>query len=153
MSAVVDREAQRVRAHESVLPPRTVRRARSGETRRPPTRARVALRRPPARGAVPCGPRAVPYRWPLLAAVAAAVCLGVAGLGWLASSMAGAGEATVPASTAVVSVAPGDTLWDVAERSAPDSDPQAVVERIQELNGLTGADVRPGTPLVVPAGR
>ncbi|TKG66750.1 LysM peptidoglycan-binding domain-containing protein [Prauserella endophytica] len=149
MSVVVEREVREIGRVQH--PGRVVRRPRTGETRRPPTRARVVAGRRSARVAT-CAPRSAALRWPLLLALGAAVCLGLVGLGLFASSVAGGGEATVPSGTAVVSVAPGDTLWDLAERSAPGSDPAAVVERIQELNGLTGARVDAGTPLVVPAG-
>ncbi|MFC4001943.1 LysM peptidoglycan-binding domain-containing protein [Prauserella oleivorans] len=91
-------------------------------------------------------------RWPAFGAVAVVVFLGVVGLGLFAGALADTGGSAVPADTAVVSVRAGDTLWDVAERTAPGSEPAAVVERIRELNGLTGALVEPGTPLVVPAG-
>ncbi|PXY28750.1 LysM peptidoglycan-binding domain-containing protein [Prauserella flavalba] len=149
MSVVVEREVREIGRVQH--PGRVVRRSRTGETRRPPTRARVVAGRRPA-GVATCAPRPVAPRWPLLLALGAAVCLGMVGLGLFAGGIAGGGEAGVPSGTVVVSVAPGDTLWDLAERAAPGSDPAAVVERIQELNGLTGAQVDAGTPLVVPAG-
>ncbi|MBK1788338.1 LysM peptidoglycan-binding domain-containing protein [Prauserella cavernicola] len=148
MSVVVEREVHEIGRVQR--PGRVVRRPRTGETRRPPTRARVVAGRRPS-GVASCAPRTVAPRWTLLLALGAAVCLGVVGLGTLAGGVAGGGEATVPVGTAVVSVSPGDTLWDVAQRTAPGSDPAAVVERIQELNGLTGAAVDAGVPLVVPA--
>jgi LysM repeat protein len=52
----------------------------------------------------------------------------------------------------VVQVAPGETLWELAERVAPDSPTQQVVERIRELNGMRGITVHPGQPLIVPDG-
>lgn len=61
-----------------------------------------------------------------------------------------AGRSTVPERTTVVQVAPGETLWELAERVAPESPPQQVVERIRELNGLRGSTVHPGQPLIVP---
>ncbi|MCP2267578.1 LysM domain-containing protein [Actinokineospora diospyrosa] len=83
-----------------------------------------------------------------LAAVVAAV---VYGVGALANSVAG--EPEVPSTTTVVRVAAGESLSDVAARTAPDSDTSAVVERILELNGLTDVTVRPGQPLTVPVSR
>ncbi|MCE6997641.1 LysM peptidoglycan-binding domain-containing protein [Saccharothrix sp. S26] len=62
------------------------------------------------------------------------------------------GATTVPERTNVVHVQVGETLRDVAERSAPASDPDAVVERILELNSLPSSDVVPGQSLVVPHG-
>ncbi|WP_447006406.1 LysM peptidoglycan-binding domain-containing protein [Saccharothrix isguenensis] len=61
------------------------------------------------------------------------------------------GATTVPERTSVVHVQVGETLWDVAERNAPHSDPDAVVSRIRELNNLPDTDVLPGQSLVVPA--
>jgi len=54
----------------------------------------------------------------------------------------------VPASApAQVVVAPGETLWSIAERVAPDRDPRTVVAGIQRLNDLPTADVRAGQTL------
>lgn len=69
----------------------------------------------------------------------------VVGLGALADSVA----PMVPSTTKVVRVLPGENLWELAGRVAPNSDPSAVVDRIRELNGVDGA-VQPGQPLTVP---
>ncbi|WP_020671659.1 hypothetical protein [Amycolatopsis nigrescens] len=122
---------------------------RPGETRRPPHRARVVAGHRPA-GAARCAPRRLPVRWPWLAALALAAFLFVGGMGLLANGMA---TTEVPAQTTTVSVGVGESLWDVAERVAPDSDPAAVVSRIEELNGLGDAGdvlVAAGLPLTVP---
>ena len=84
----------------------------------------------------------------LLLAVLVAVI--VAGLLVLRAAAADDG---VPQRTAVVEVRNGETLWDLAERVAPQSPPKAVVERIRELNGMQGSTVHPGQPLLVPDGR
>ena len=60
---------------------------------------------------------------------------------------------TVPAATAVVQVGAGETVWDVARRVAPDAATPAVVQRIRELNGMAGSELRPGQQLTVPDGR
>jgi hypothetical protein len=53
--------------------------------------------------------------------------------------------APVPASApAQVVVAPGETLWSIAQRVAPDRDPRTVVAGIQRLNDLPTSDVRAG---------
>ncbi|MDT7727702.1 MAG: hypothetical protein QOI21_4278 [Actinomycetota bacterium] len=122
-------------------------RPRAGESRRPPTRARVVAGRRPATVA-PCAPRPMTVRWPWLTGLAVAACLAITGLGLLAGGMA---TAEVPAGTAVVSVAPGETLSDLAARFAPNSDTGAVVERIKQLNMLEDATLVPGIPLTVPA--
>lgn len=58
----------------------------------------------------------------------------------------------VPASApAQVVVAPGDTLWTIAERVAPQRDPRTVIDRLRELNNLPGTDVRPGQTLLLRA--
>ncbi len=89
----------------------------------------------------------------------ATVVLGVVLLGLLvlAVRLGGAvvGDAPsrpVPAGSAVVVVAPGETLIDVAHRSAPTADTDAVVDRIRTDNHLVGSTVTAGRPLVVPAG-
>lgn len=64
-------------------------------------------------------------------------------LGWIGSSSA----SEPPATTSVVRVGAGETLWDVARRVAPHADPQAVVEQIRTLNGLAGSAVQPGQQL------
>ena len=77
--------------------------------------------------------------------VAAAAVIGLAMLRSVAT------DDGVPTRTAVVEVRTGETLWDLAHRVAPQSPPQAVVERIRELNDMRGSTVHPGQPLVVPA--
>lgn len=47
-------------------------------------------------------------------------------------------------------VAPGDTLWQIAEAAAPSEDPREMVDRIIALNGLDGAEVQVGTVVLVP---
>jgi hypothetical protein len=64
----------------------------------------------------------------------------------------GAPDGPVPAGTAVVVVAPGESLLDVAHRTAPAADAGAVVARIRAENHLAGSAVVAGRPLVVPAG-
>ncbi|MGH3794427.1 MAG: LysM peptidoglycan-binding domain-containing protein [Pseudonocardiaceae bacterium] len=90
----------------------------------------------------------------LIAAVA--VTLAVVGaldlLGQTASTEVPARTA-VPAETAVVRVGAGETVWDVARRVAPESDPRAVVDQIRQLNRMVGSAVEPGEQLQVPDGR
>ena len=49
-----------------------------------------------------------------------------------------------------VTVMPGDTLWSVAERIAPDNDPREVVAQIRELNDLSGTQLEVGQQLLLP---
>lgn len=50
-----------------------------------------------------------------------------------------------------VTVAPGDSLWSIAETIAPDADPREVISDIRSLNQLESADVSAGERLAIPA--
>ena len=50
-----------------------------------------------------------------------------------------------------VSVAPGQSLWQLAEQIAPQADPREVVADILALNQLRSADLQPGQELAIPA--
>jgi hypothetical protein len=50
-----------------------------------------------------------------------------------------------------VTVQPGETLWQVAVRVAPDADPRLVVDQLQRINHLSSATVLAGQQLVVPS--
>lgn len=78
----------------------------------------------------------------LLVAVAAAV-LATGG----ASALAGTDR---PATHAQVTVQPGETLWQIAERTAPATDPRETVQQILDLNGLQTSQVQAGTALQLP---
>ena len=53
--------------------------------------------------------------------------------------------------TVPVQVAPGQTLWSIAEDTNPSVDPVTVVEKIADLNKLaTPADILPGQTLQIP---
>ena len=80
----------------------------------------------------------------LLALVAAAVLLS-------GGAPARAGTDRAPAAVGErVTVRPGETLWQIAERVAPGSDPRETVARILDLNGLQTAQVQAGTALRLP---
>ena len=51
-----------------------------------------------------------------------------------------------------VVVRPGQSLWSVAEKAAPDRDTRAVIQQIIDLNSLTGDTVSAGQQLWVPRG-
>ena len=51
-----------------------------------------------------------------------------------------------------VVVTAGDTLWGLASRLEPGSDPREVVARLVEANTLHGASIEPGQVLILPAG-
>ena len=58
---------------------------------------------------------------------------------------------TAPVLTQSVVVEQGDSLWLIAERAAPESDPRGVVTQIRELNGLRSNVIQPGQVLLIPA--
>ena len=47
-------------------------------------------------------------------------------------------------------VQPGETLWAVAKRVAPQHDPRALVDEIRELNHLSSASLQVGQQLLLP---
>lgn len=133
----------------------TVPRARGRETVRPPTRPPLAAGGDRVRAAGVCRVRpSAPPHWVWLLTLAVAAAAVVAGLGALAGALThGATDdlpSGVPQRTSVVAVAPGETLSDVAARYAAGGELSAVVDRIKRLNGLSGAQVSAGMPLVVP---
>lgn len=60
-------------------------------------------------------------------------------------------EPLVAPETASVVVEQGDSLWNIAQRLAPEKDPRDVVHEIRELNGLPGNLIHPGQVLLVPS--
>ena len=69
--------------------------------------------------------------------------------GPLTSALAGD---RIPDQPAVIVVEPGDTLWGIAERVAPEADPRATVRRLAEANGLATTVLVPGMQIQVPSG-
>ena len=49
-----------------------------------------------------------------------------------------------------VTVQAGESLWTLAQRTAPEHDPRDVVAQIRELNGLETPHLQPGQLLVLP---
>ena len=77
----------------------------------------------------------------------ATLVLGLAGaLLWLAAHSAPAPAATGRA-PAMVTVRSGDTLWSIAARVAPQTDPRAEVDALLRLNDLRGPALVPGQVL------
>ena len=62
-----------------------------------------------------------------------------------------AGTAPTGSPTRYLTVQPGQTLWQIAEKVAPADDPRATVDRIRSLNGLDTRPVQAGQRIVVPA--
>lgn len=79
--------------------------------------------------------------------VAALLVLAAAGaLLWLAARSAPA-PASAGRAPATVTVQPGDTLWSIAARVAPGTDPRAEVDALQRINRLGGPALVPGQVL------
>lgn len=118
--------------------------------RRPAHGTRVTVR--PRPNVTACSVPRTQQRWRLLWLTAAVVCVAIVAIGAVIGGLANEMAADLPSRTAVVAVAPGESLWDVAARYAPESDPRAVVARIEELNGVSADDVTAGLALTVPVG-
>ncbi len=66
-----------------------------------------------------------------------------------AASAAAGGGASAPA-PAQTTVQPGESLWSVAQRIAPDNDPREVIAQIRRLNDLTTSELQVGQHLLLP---
>ena len=63
-----------------------------------------------------------------------------------ASTSAGSGAAAPAATT----VQPGESLWSVAKRIAPENDPREVIAQIRRLNDLESSELQVGQHLLLP---
>ena len=61
-----------------------------------------------------------------------------------------ASEVGAPAEVQTVVVQPGESLWSVAQRIAPDNDPREVIAQIQRLNDLESSTLHVGQHLLLP---
>jgi hypothetical protein len=71
-------------------------------------------------------------------------------LGRAGSSASGDSSAPTAPRVEQTTVMPGDTLWSVAKRIAPDNDPREVVAQIRELNDLRSSELQVGQQLLLP---
>jgi LysM repeat protein len=78
--------------------------------------------------------------------LALAAC-GLLGLAYIRAAM----ENRPPQQVQTVTVAPGDTLWDIASQRYPDADARLKVRQIEQLNQLDRPTIVPGQHLKVPA--
>ena len=69
----------------------------------------------------------------------------------LMGTPAQAGSTASTASFDHITVAAGESLWDLAVWIAPDADPRQVVSEIVALNQLHTTDVQPGQRLAIPS--
>jgi len=68
----------------------------------------------------------------------------------LSGAPAQAGSTVSTASFDYITVAAGESLWDLASWVAPEADPREVVSSLIELNQLESAEVQPGQRLAIP---
>ena len=74
-------------------------------------------------------------------------------LGSVVSAKAGAGQDVAPVSAGsfiTVTVAPGDTVWSLANRLAGSGDVRSLVSEIISVNSLASVDVETGQKLRIP---
>lgn len=83
----------------------------------------------------------------LLLAVLLLAAISLGGADTQAADVAGEGRSG-PAQT--VTVQPGESLWSVAQRIAPDNDPREVIAQIRRLNDLEGSSLQVGQLLLLP---
>jgi LysM repeat protein len=60
-------------------------------------------------------------------------------------------EATSTATFETITVVPGDSLWSIASKVAPNEDPRVVIDEISDLNMLAGSTLQVGDELAIPA--
>lgn len=106
----------------------------------------------PARAAVTIGepiraaaPLRLTRRGYVVLGVLAAVL--TAGLLWLAHASAPSSAPAPAGAVTAVTVRPGDTLWSIASRIAPQRDPRITVAALEQLNHLDSPIVAPGQVL------
>lgn len=108
-----------------------------------PTAAVITLHRPAEQSVAP----SLRLTQRGVIALGLAVAALAVGLLWVARlSAPGAGGERVQR-PATVTVHEGDTLWSIATRIAPDSDPRAEVAELQRRNDLSGVELRAGEVL------
>ena len=74
-------------------------------------------------------------------------------LGSVVSANAGAGthgQSAAAGSFVTVTVAPGETLWSLANRMSGGADVRSLVSEIQEINSLSSVDLAAGQKVRIP---
>jgi len=85
-----------------------------------------------------------------LTALCAAIGLAAVLSGPVANAVGVGGASEAHASKTYV-VEPGDTLWSIASRFAPATDPRVVVDAIASANGVDPGSLVPGQQLSIPS--
>ena len=119
-----------------------------------PARRRAATVRPTRAGTASWSAQRTPVRLTRRGRLVVVTLLAVVALLAVVVGSLRAVDATTQSSAPVVqhvTVAPGETLWQIAGRVAPYDDRRDTVDRIIELNGLRSAKVGAGQDLLVPA--
>jgi hypothetical protein len=105
---------------------------------------RTAVRLPPAR---------LTRRGRIVATGVSALLIGALSVGLATAARATrAGSASRGGYVAKVAVAPGESLWSLAEAYDPNADTRLIVAEIRQLNSMTGDQVQAGEVLWVPRG-
>jgi hypothetical protein len=111
----------------------------------------LILRRAPEASTAPAlnaAPLRVTRRGTLVRAAAVAlIALGLVITAWLSAPPSSSSTGDAPPMPTVVTVEAGDTLWSLAGRLAPTSDPREVVSNLRRINGLDSVTLQPGQVL------
>ena len=94
----------------------------------------------------PTLPPAIRHHRPFQVGILLLACLVCFGVAMAASTLVWEGRS----SYVTITVAPGDTLWEIAEGRYPEADIRSKVDQIQRANGLRDPVVQPGEQLQVP---
>jgi Tfp pilus assembly protein FimV len=79
------------------------------------------------------------------------VCLAIVGGGQVADALGSRSRPTHPVAGRPYVVRPGDTLWSIAARIAPDRDPRSVALSIRQANLVDPGSLVPGSVLRLPS--
>jgi len=144
--------AATVRPAGAVQPQRTVNRLR--HTAKRPCAA-LAHRRPQAQllKGGSAGALRLTRRGRIALAVFAALvasALWLAAAGGAQATSHGVSPRTAEKNLSQIVVRPGETLWSIALHAEPGADPRVVVQRIVEINALSGQVIIPGQRIWVP---
>ncbi|ROP58486.1 hypothetical protein [Curtobacterium sp. ZW137] len=75
----------------------------------------------------------------------------IVGLFALNGGQASAGNTAANVHFQTVTIEPGETLWQLAEQTAPNADPRDFIQDVVSLNALDGSGVQAGEQIAIPA--